>query len=312
MARVVEGARLEAEATLDGARRRSEADTQAAARTLAEARQEAAAIRADAQAQRAELLDQAHTDAAAADVLQAAHQHASRIVAEANAEAERIDAEARSARERLIAAARTEAAETAERLREQADERLQIYAQRRRREADRLAQSARRTTPLARPPSLLVQCLTGPDRGFRARFDGATGKRWGSAEGTCPRPEHAGSSVHFDGHYGKPGHRRHLYRCVPSNGDRARRLTKLLPREEAWQDACEVCGRPVGGHEGPHAARPLPGLLVATRTGLTPAGDDELVLDQITSSDHLQLLGALRSCVCRPRDRRPQGAKRTP
>ena len=69
MARVVEGARLEAEATLDGARRRAEADTQAAARTLAEAHQEAAAVRADAQAQRAELLDQAHTDAAAADIL---------------------------------------------------------------------------------------------------------------------------------------------------------------------------------------------------------------------------------------------------
>src|SRR6266540_490841 len=33
----------------------------------------------------------------------------------------------------------------------------------------------------------------------------------------------------------------------------------------------------------------LPGLLAATRTGLTPAGDDELALDQVTSQHHLQL-----------------------
>src|SRR6266496_1204259 len=37
------------------------------------------------------------------------------------------------------------------------------------------------------------------------------------------------------------------------------------------------------------AASPLPGLLAATRTGLTPAGDDELALDQVTSQHHLQL-----------------------
>src|SRR3954463_3387860 len=32
------------------------------------------------------------------------------------------------------------------------------------------------------------------------------------------------------------------------------------------------------------AASLLPGLLAATRTGLPPAGDDELTLDQVTSS----------------------------
>src|SRR6266496_5577800 len=37
------------------------------------------------------------------------------------------------------------------------------------------------------------------------------------------------------------------------------------------------------------AASLLPGLLAATRTGLTPAGDDELALDQVTSQHHLQL-----------------------
>jgi hypothetical protein len=71
----------------------------------------------------------------------------------------------------------------------------------------------------------------------------------------CPRPEHAGSRVRFDGHYGKPGHRRQRFRCLPGNGDRPHRFTELLPREEAWHDACEACERPVHLHEGPHAAR---------------------------------------------------------
>lgn len=61
--------------------------------------------------------------------------------------------------------------------------------------------------------------------------------------------------MRFDGHYGKPGHRRQLYRCVPANGDTPHRFTELLPREEAWQEACESCERPVRLHEGPHAAR---------------------------------------------------------
>src|SRR5215218_1601640 len=37
------------------------------------------------------------------------------------------------------------------------------------------------------------------------------------------------------------------------------------------------------------AASLLPGLLAATRTGLPPAGDDELMSDQLTSMNHLQL-----------------------
>src|SRR5215216_4121724 len=81
------------------------------------------------------------------------------------------------------------------------------------------------------------------------------GKRWSAAQAVCPRPEHAGSRVRFDGKYGKPGHRRQLYRCVPGNGDRPHRFTEVLPREEAWHDACEVCERAVHAHEGPHAAR---------------------------------------------------------
>ena len=61
--------------------------------------------------------------------------------------------------------------------------------------------------------------------------------------------------MRYDGHYGKPDHRRQLYRCVPANGDREHRFTEVLPREEAWHDDCEACERPVRLHEGPHAAR---------------------------------------------------------
>jgi hypothetical protein len=39
----------------------------------------------------------------------------------------------------------------------------------------------------------------------------------------------------------------------------------------------------------PDAASLLPGLLAATRTGLPPAGNDELMLDQVTSINHPQL-----------------------
>jgi hypothetical protein len=81
------------------------------------------------------------------------------------------------------------------------------------------------------------------------------GKTWSSAQAVCPRPDHAGSRVRFDGKYGKPGHRRQLYRCLPGNGDRPHRFTEVLPREEAWQDACEICERAVHLHEGPHAPR---------------------------------------------------------
>ena len=44
------------------------------------------------------------------------------------------------------------------------------------------------------------------------------------------------------------------------------------------------------------AASLLPGLLAATRTGLTPAGDDELMLDQLLNQ-HLQLWA---HCVSNP------------
>jgi hypothetical protein len=81
------------------------------------------------------------------------------------------------------------------------------------------------------------------------------GKSWSNASATCPRPEHAGSRVRFDGRYGPPEHRRQYYKCVPANGDRPHRFTEALPREESWHDACESCERDVSVREGPHAAR---------------------------------------------------------
>jgi len=81
------------------------------------------------------------------------------------------------------------------------------------------------------------------------------GKSWSSAKAVCPKQEHVGSRVRFDGHYGAPGHRRQYYKCVPANDDRAHRFTEVLPREESWENACHNCERDVELHEGPHAAR---------------------------------------------------------
>lgn len=88
-----------------------------------------------------------------------------------------------------------------------------------------------------------------------ARRMSSQGKSWSKAGVACPRAEHAGSRVRFDGWYGAPEHRRQLYKCVPSNGDPPHRFTESLPREESWHDACESCERDVHTNEGPHAAR---------------------------------------------------------
>ena len=88
-----------------------------------------------------------------------------------------------------------------------------------------------------------------------ARQMSSQGMSWSSARAVCPRPEHAGSRVRFDGHYGPPEHRQQCYRCLPANGDPPHRFTEMLPREESWADACEMCERDVDLHEGPHAAR---------------------------------------------------------
>ena len=71
----------------------------------------------------------------------------------------------------------------------------------------------------------------------------------------CPNPEHAGSRVKLDGTYGKPGHRRQRYRCLPGGGGKPHVFTELLPREESWQSSCEHCERRLERREGPKAPR---------------------------------------------------------
>jgi hypothetical protein len=71
----------------------------------------------------------------------------------------------------------------------------------------------------------------------------------------CPNPEHAGSRVKLDGTYGKPGHRRQRYKCLPRGGGRPHVFTELLPREESWTCSCEHCERLIERREGPKAPR---------------------------------------------------------
>src|SRR5665811_2106493 len=55
--------------------------------------------------------------------------------------------------------------------------------------------------------------------------------RTSAANMKCPRSEHAGSRVKLDGTYGKPGHRRQRYTCLPGGGGKPHVFTELLPRE---------------------------------------------------------------------------------
>jgi DivIVA domain-containing protein len=103
--RTLEGAQLEADATLEGARRAADA-------LLAEARRDADAER-------------------------------ERILAAARAEAEQAAAHVRAEAEQAATQVRAEAEQAATQARAQAEQELQAYVDRRRREADRLAQRAR-------------------------------------------------------------------------------------------------------------------------------------------------------------------------
>jgi hypothetical protein len=79
--------------------------------------------------------------------------------------------------------------------------------------------------------------------------------RVSAARVSCPRGEHAGSRVKLDGTYGKPGHRRQRYKCLPRGGEKSHVFTELLPREESWHDSCNQCERQVERWEGPKAPR---------------------------------------------------------
>jgi DivIVA domain-containing protein len=104
--RTLEGARLEAEATLEGGRVRALAEAEAARREAGESRE--------------------------------------RALAEAHAAAEEILAAAGSEAQRIVVAARDEASDEAARLRAETEQQLRVYEDRRRREADRLVEAARR------------------------------------------------------------------------------------------------------------------------------------------------------------------------
>ena len=60
--------------------------------------------------------------------------------------------------------------------------------------------------------------------------------RTSAARAACPRPEHAGSRVHLDGTYGRPGHRRQRYKCFPAGAGPEHVFTELLPRDESWPE----------------------------------------------------------------------------
>jgi hypothetical protein len=79
-------------------------------------------------------------------------------------------------------------------------------------------------------------------------------------------------------------------RSRPPAGTLTTRQTSLDAAD--WQVAPPPRGAlDAGLRPGPfpnRAASLLPGSLAATRTGLPPAGDDELMLDQVISINHLQ------------------------
>jgi hypothetical protein len=69
----------------------------------------------------------------------------------------------------------------------------------------------------------------------------------------CPR--HPDSTVWFDGRYGKPGHKRQRYICIPPNGDKRHRFTETLPRLHGGTGECLECERNYEAHEGPPTGR---------------------------------------------------------
>jgi DivIVA domain-containing protein len=134
---LLEGARVEEQATLEGARLRAEAQLR------------------EADTERARILDEARLQAEASEVTVAARAEADRLLGEARAEAERIAAEtatarsqqleaARLATEQLMTAARAQVADEKAALQREAESSVREYVERRQREIDRLVHQARR------------------------------------------------------------------------------------------------------------------------------------------------------------------------
>ena len=95
-----------------------------------------------------------------------------------------------------------------------------------------------------------------------------TGKTWSKATVSCPRPEHAGSRVRLDGRYGKAGHRRQLYRCVPGNGERTNRLLLTMQLHANRQDDVPAYTKSIRAWLEPNGGRPR----VARRAVTDPGG----------------------------------------
>ncbi len=77
--------------------------------------------------------------------------------------------------------------------------------------------------------------------------------RRATAAPACPR--HPESRVWFDGTYGKPGHRRQRFKCLPADGDPSHRFTETLPRQHTASGECVECERPYARYEGPTTPR---------------------------------------------------------
>jgi hypothetical protein len=71
----------------------------------------------------------------------------------------------------------------------------------------------------------------------------------------CSRPGHEDARVWFNGTYGKRGHERPRWKCVPRNGDPPHRFTEPLPRRLAHEGYCTDCERAFDRREGPASAR---------------------------------------------------------
>src|SRR5512135_1990645 len=69
----------------------------------------------------------------------------------------------------------------------------------------------------------------------------------------CPR--HPNSKVWLDGKYGKKGHQRQRYKCLPLDRDAPHCFTETLPRQHGGTGECLECERPYESHEGPPTGR---------------------------------------------------------
>ena len=84
----------------------------------------------------------------------------------------------------------------------------------------------------------------------------ARGRPVGSgAQGLEPCPTHADGRVVKNGQYGKPPHRRQLYRCYPADGSKPHAFAGATPRLTAESGSCHHCENPVAEHQGPRLAQ---------------------------------------------------------